>query len=220
MSFDALVVHLADAVTLRRTDAPEIVAVVSIDGFGCCGKSTLAQALAVRTDAVILETDDFQQPSNGVIELDGPLSYRRWSALEAAANALAQGHRARYAPIDWETHRLQSEVEVAPKAALIIDGIASHVLNLPLPPLRIFVDGLAESRMQRVAARDGAHVADWDRYVAIELAYFRRFTPWRTADLHVLGAELTFGNSSKGFARRLESSAWDDAGRLDRPDRP
>lgn len=74
--------------------------------------------------------------------------------------------------------------------------------------------------MQRVAARDGAHGADWDRYVAIELAYFRRFTPWRTADLHVLGTELTFGNSSKGFARRLESGAWENAGRLDRPDPP
>jgi hypothetical protein len=218
MSFDTLVVHLADAVT--RMHAPGIVAVVLIDGFGCCGKSTLARALAVRTDAIIQERNDFQQPLAGVIEHDSPLSYRRWSALEATATALAQGRRARYAPIDWETHRLHSEVEVAPKATLIIDDIGWHALSLSSPQLRIFVDGLAESRMQRVAARDGANVADWDRYVAIELAYVRRFTPWKTADLHVLGAELTFGNSSEGFARPLENGAWDAAGRLDRPDRP
>lgn len=209
-----LVVQLAEAAAQRREQGPAIVA---IDGFGCCGKSTLAQALAQHLDGLVLETDDFQQPEGGRIEPSSPLSYRRWTALQDTVTALVNRRPARYAPIDWDTHRLSAEVEVAPKASLIIDGIGAHALALPTHALRVFVDGRAESRMQRVAARDGAQFADWDRYVAVELTYFRRFTPWRTADVFVLGAELTFANTCEGFARRLEAMAADLPARLDRP---
>ncbi len=218
MSFDSLADLLAQRMLEQRHK--QAVAIVAIDGFGCCGKSTLAQALAVRTGAASLETDDFQQPDGGLIEPASPLSYRRWSALQATAIALALGQPARYAAIDWETHKLQTEVEVQPKPILIVDGIGAHALRFPTPPLRVFVDGHARSRMQRVAARDGAKHADWDRYVMVELAYFERYKPWRTADLFVIGAELTFGNSSEGFARLLERAASELTGRLDRPYRP
>lgn len=217
MWFDVLAVHLADAVAQRRAQVPVQVAIIAIDGFGCCGKSTLAQTLAARTEALILETDDFQQPDGGAIEADSPLSYRRWAALQAAANSLALGQPARYAPINWDTHRLKPDVEVLPKPVLIIDGIGSHALRLPASPLRVFVDGRADSRMARVAARDGKDFANWDRYVAIELAYFRRMRPWRCADFYVLGAELSFANSAEGFARRLDSDAWSAATRLNQP---
>jgi hypothetical protein len=209
-----LIGELADAAAQRRQQGTLIIA---IDGFGCCGKSTLAQALAQHMDGLILETDDFQQPDGGTIEPDSPLSYRRWTSLQATVTTLANGRAACYAPIDWGTHRLGAELEVMPKARLIIDGIGAHALGLPAHALRVFVDGRAESRMQRVAARDGAQFADWDRYVAIELSYFRRFTPWRTADVFVLGAELTFGNSREGFARRMEVLATALPKRLDQP---
>jgi para-aminobenzoate synthetase len=215
MSLDVLANHLAAEVGLRL--AEQGGAVIALDGFGCCGKSTLAQALAARTDAVILETDDFHQPADGVVEPDSPLRYRRWRALQAAAVALANSESARFAPIDWDTHRLAPEITVQAKPVLIIDGIGSHVLALPTAPLRIFVDGRADSRMARVAARDGSQYANWDQYVAIELGYFARFRPWRSADLFVLGAELDFGNSGEGFARRLESGAYQPGERLDRP---
>lgn len=215
MSFERLADQLAVEVSLRV--AADARAVVALDGFGCCGKSTLAQALAARTDAVILETDDFHQPDDGVIEPDSPLRYRRWRALQAAATALACGQSVRYAPIDWDTHRLAPDVVVHARPVLIIDGIGSHALMLPTPPLRIFVDGRAASRMARVAARDGSQYADWDRYVAIELGYFARNQPWRSADLIVLGAELDFGNSREGFVRRMESGAVPPGARLDLP---
>ena len=176
MSFELLADHLAAEVALRV--AANGRAVVALDGFGCCGKSTLAQALAACTDAVILETDDFHQPADGVIEPDSPLRYRRWRALQAAAVALAHGHTTRYAPIDWDTHCLAPERVVQARPVLIIDGIGSHALTLPTAPLRIFVDGHAESRMARVAARDGSQYANWDHYVAIELGYFARNRPW------------------------------------------
>jgi para-aminobenzoate synthetase len=215
MSFELLADLLAAEVARRVAASGR--AVVALDGFGCCGKSTLAQALAARTDAVSLETDDFHQPADGVIEPDSPLRYRRWRALHAAALGLARGQSVRYAPIDWDTHRLADEVIVHARPVLIIDGIGSHVLALPAAPLRIFVDGRAESRMARVAARDGSQFANWDHYVAIEHGYFARHQPWRTADLVVLGAELDFGNSHEGFARRIESGAGAQGERLDRP---
>jgi uridine kinase len=203
MSFDRLAEILAIEVRLRLETRGLVV--VALDGFGCCGKSTLAQALSARTESVILETDDFQQPDGGEPEQDSPLRYRRWAALQAAAAALAQGRPARYAPIDWDAHQLAPEVTVEPRPVLIIDGIGSHALDLPTAPLKIFVDGRAESRMWRVAARDGAQYANWDRYVAIEYDYFAWHQPWRTADLVVLGAELDFTNSSEGFARQIEA---------------
>jgi hypothetical protein len=215
MSLDLLAEHLAAEVGLRL--AEQARAVVALDGFGCCGKSTLAQALAARTDAVILETDDFHQPANGVVEPDSPLRYRRWRALQAAAVALANGQSACYAPIDWDSHQLAPEVTVQPRPVLIIDGIGSHVLALPTAPLRIFVDGRADSRMARVAARDGSQYANWDHYVAIELGYFARFRPWRSSDLFVLGAELDFSTSGAGFARCMESGAFAAGERIDLP---
>lgn len=215
VSLELLADQLAADVALRLAEPGR--AVVALDGFGCCGKSTLAQALAARTDAVVLETDDFQQPADGVVEPDSPLRYRRYRALQAAAFALARGQSVSYAPIDWNTQQLANEVIVHARPVLIIDGIGSHALALPTAPLRIFVDGRADSRMARVAARDGSQCANWDRYVAIELAYFARHRPWRTADLVVLGAELDFGNSHAGFARRIESGATAQGERLDRP---
>ncbi len=215
MSFDLLADLLAQDLRSRLATSERVV--VALDGFGCCGKSTLALALAARTDAVILETDDFHQPHGGAIEPNSPLLYRRWSALQAAALALATGRSARYAPIDWDTHRLQPEVVVEPRPILIIDGIGSHALVLPTPALKIFVDGRASSRMARVAARDGAQFANWDQYVAIEHGYFARTRPWRTADLVVLGAELDFRNSDEGFARRMQALADGASQRLDAP---
>ncbi|MFN9028752.1 MAG: uridine kinase [Betaproteobacteria bacterium] len=191
-------------------------AVIAFDGFGCCGKSTLAQAVAARTGGVILETDDFHQPEDGLIEASSPLSYRRWSALQRAAIALTRGRPARFAPIDWDTKRLAAEVELQPAAVVVLDGIGSHALTLPLQPLRVFVDGRAVTRMQRVARRDGPEHANWDHYVAIERAYFERFRPWRTADLYVLGAELDFCNSAEGFARQLQAACIVTT-RLDQP---
>jgi para-aminobenzoate synthetase len=215
MSFDALATWLAEE--LRERVARTGRAVVALDGFGCCGKSTLARALAERTDAVILETDDFHQPHGGVVEAGSPLSYRRWSALQAAALALATGQPARYAPIDWDTHCLAPEVTVEPRPLLIIDGIGAHALALPARPLNIFVDGRAASRMARVAARDGPQYANWDHYVAIEHGYLAKARPWRNADLVVLGAELDFSNSAEGFARRMEVLADTGVRRLDAP---
>ncbi len=215
MSFDLLADLLAQDLRSRLLTDERVI--VALDGFGCCGKSTLAQALAQRTDGVILETDDFHQPHGGAIEPDSPLPYRRWSALQTAALALATGQSARYAPIDWETHCLQPEVVVEPRPILIIDGIGSHALVFPRPPLKIFVDGRARSRMSRVAARDGAQFANWDHYFPIEHGYFARTRPWRTVDLVVLGAELDFGNSGEGFARMMEALADATSQRLDAP---
>ncbi len=215
MSIDALANWLAEE--LQDRVARNGRAIVALDGFGCCGKSTLALALAERTDGVILETDDFHQPHDGAVEVASPLSYRRWSALQAAALALATGQPARFAPIDWDMHRLGADVTVVPLPVIIIDGIGSHALDLPMRPLRIFVDGRADSRMARVAARDGPENACWDHYVAIEHGYFARYRPWQSADLLVLGAELDFATSRAGFARRMDAALAHAAaqGRLD-----
>ena len=181
--------------------------VVAIDGPGCCGKSSLAdEILGYADDAAQLATDDFHMPRGSTPDSQGPLPYRRWAEFVQMVQRLVAGHEATFRPIDWKCRRLSAEVSVRPAPLLVIEGIgALHPDLAALVDYRIWVDGRADTRMERVRIRDGdSEVPNWHKYVAFEQRYLETFRPWSSADLWVFGADLA-GNASLSFSCRIDA---------------
>lgn len=180
---------------------------IAIDGPGCCGKSTLAEALSPLLGAGVLGSDDFHRPHGAPVDASSPLGYRRWREFLDAATLLAKGEHATFRPIDWGTRALKAPVTIAPARILIVEGIGSlHPSLTPIVDYRIWVDGEAETRMARVAGRDGVlEVPRWSEYVAREQRYLETCKPWRGADVWVFGAGLTTRDAASSFSRRIET---------------
>ena len=181
--------------------------VVGIDGPGCCGKSSLVDGLsALVGNCAHLATDDFHLPRGSPPEAGSPLPYRRWTQFMLAARRLAEGRSARVRPIDWRTRALAPEVVIEPAPLLFIEGIAAlHPEVTPMVNYRIWVDGRAETRLERVRRRDGeAEVPNWQKYIAFEQRYLEVHRPWTSADLWVFGAELGM-DASPSFSRLIDT---------------
>lgn len=182
--------------------------VVAIDGPGCCGKSSLVEGVrALLTDSTQLATDDFHLPRGISPEPGSPLPYRRWKEFMAAARQLVDGRPATFRPINWQSRALSTEVTVQPAPLLLIEGIAAlHPSLASLVDFRIWVDGHASTRMERVRRRDGdAEVPNWQKYIAFEQLYLETYRPWATADLWVFGANLTLDNARHSFSRLIDT---------------
>lgn len=182
--------------------------VVAIDGPGCCGKSSLADSVkALLPESAQLATDDFHLPRGAVPEQLSPLPYRRWNEFMAAATHLAAGQQAKFRPIDWKSRALSPEVVVQPAPLLMIEGIASmHPSLASLVDFRIWVDGEASTRMERVRQRDGDdEVPNWHKYIAFEQRYLETHRPWMNADLWVFGAHLTLWTARRSFSRLIDT---------------
>jgi uridine kinase len=182
--------------------------VVAIDGPGCCGKSSLADKLtALVTDAALLATDDFHLPRGTSPDPDSPLPYRRWKEFMVAATELVDGRPSTFRPINWQSRTLSLEVTVHPAPLLIIEGIAAlHPSLASFVDFRIWVDGQASNRMDRVRLRDGdAEVPNWHKYIAFEQKYLETYRPWTTADLWVFGADLGLDNARHSFSRLIDT---------------
>lgn len=195
------------ALQLQSTANETLRLIVAIDGPGCCGKSTLGDRLVALTNAAVLGTDDFHLPRGAPQDPNSPLPYRRWTEFRAALELLASGKPARFRPIDWKSRGLLPEMTLQPERLILVEGIGSmHPSLASLVGYRIWVDGLAQTRLQRVACRDGADVAaNWDEYIPFEQLYLENSRPWRQADLWVYGAELTPANAALSFSRLIEA---------------
>ena len=98
---------VVDDVHLRHDARAVHTFVVAIDGGGGAGRSTFADALAVRLGgALVVRTDDFAT-------WDAPL---RWAPrfLEQVLEPVARGDVVRYQRSDWQTRTLMDWVEVTP----------------------------------------------------------------------------------------------------------
>lgn len=182
--------------------------VVAIDGPGCCGKSTLADSIAAETRVAVLETDDFHLPRGAQAEEGSPLPYRRWREFVSAARRLASGVAVRFRPIDWDSRDLLPEKMVVPDRVVLIEGIGSLHRDLAsIIDYRIWVDGLASTRLARVVRRNSESVAkSWSSYIPFEQAYLEHFRPWRSAHLWVCGADIALKDTGRSFSRLIEES--------------
>jgi uridine kinase len=154
---------------------------ICVDGPAGSGKTTLAGALAERTGADVIHTDDLMEGWGGFATVE-----RQLVALVAA---LADGTSASYAHYDWERGRFDRSVTVAPAPWLVVEGvgsgepaIATHVTCL------VWVEVDDELRLARGLARDGAHLEPhWREFMSAERALFARHGTRDRADLVVDG---------------------------------
>jgi uridine kinase len=169
---------------------------VAIDGWGCGGKTALAEGLLDRLEPEFqyLSTDEFFA-GFGVVD-PGPVKHLRWSEIEAVWRGLSETGRAEHREYDWE-----AGVARPPKplsgSAWLVEGLFSLRPELrTLYDLTIWVQGRLDNRLTRVVARDGAHMIPfWEReWMPTERAYILAEHPWLTADVVVAGAEMEPGD--------------------------
>lgn len=166
---------------------------VAIDGWGCGGKTALAEGLLDRLEPWMqcLSMDSFFA-GFGADQADSPVPHLRWTEITAAVKALAQNGVAKVRDYDWEAGVILPPVELR-GGAWLVEGLFSQRRDLRgWYDLAIWVEGRLERRLDRVAARDGAHIIPyWERdWMPREMAYVRGEQPWRNADLIVAGADL------------------------------
>jgi uridine kinase len=193
-------------------------AFVGLDGPGCAGKSTLADALAqLLPNATVVSLDDFFVPLAEQVltrssdeNLAVGIPHLRWSAIEALFRDLASGRQASYDPYVWGADKLGAPVRLLHCDFIVVEGLYALHPNLSSSySFKIWVDCLTTHRMARVENRmHGYDVTDRERwldlwrslYVPREQHYLATFRPHLTSDLFVAGAGLDHGTQ--------DSFAW------------
>lgn len=167
---------------------------VAIDGWGCGGKTALAEGLLDRLEPRLayLSTDEFF--TGFQVQHDpGPAEHLRWTELRAAIAGLAAEGRAEVRGFDWPGDAIQP-LEAIAGPAWLVEGLWSlHPDLTPAYDLTIWVHGRLEGRMDRVIRRDGAHMLPhWERdWIPRERRYILAERPWERADIVVAGADLS-----------------------------
>jgi hypothetical protein len=185
---------LAERLRTLRSSKP--ICLVAVDGWGCSGKTALAEGLLDRLEPEFqyVSTDEFFA-GFGVID-PGPVPHLRWKDLSAALKNLRASGKAVVRPYDWGSGMVGPSATLKGEAWLV-DGLFSLRADLrPLYDLALWVQGRLDNRLERVAARDGAHMVPyWERdWTPRELAYMIGERPWRSADIVVAGADLGVGD--------------------------
>lgn len=183
---------------LREVASARAQTLVAIDGWGCGGKTALAEGLLDRLEpgAVYLGIDEFFRtfPPEKLDELH-PVAHLRWPEIEQALAGLRECGVADVRPFDWNASVVGPPERVSGRLVLV-EGLFSLKRELAdRYDFSIWVEGRLEGRMKRVAARDGAHMIPfWENeWIPRELAFFLQERPWERADLIVAGADLPLG---------------------------
>ena len=175
---------------------------VAIDGWGCGGKTALAEGLLDRLEPAFqyLSTDEFFA-GYGAVD-PGPVKHLRWLEIEAVWRGLRLTTRAEARGYDWEAGRIMPPAQLTGRAWLVEGLFALHPSLRDLYDLTIWVQGRLDNRLTRVMARDGAHMIPfWEReWMPTERAYMASERPWLTADIVVAGAELAIGQLGAALA--------------------
>ena len=187
---------LCDRIESSRAPAPAPL-LVALDGRSAAGKSTLAQQVAARTAALVIDGDDFYRGGDDafwracspVEKVDLVIDWRRQRTL---LTKLGRAEPARWQPYDWEADdgRRGAEVSVGPAAVVILDGAYSARPELAdLFALRVLLDVPRPTRRERLLRREGERYrAEWEaRWGRAEDLYFEQLMPPESFDLVLRG---------------------------------
>jgi uridine kinase len=158
---------------------------VCLDGPAGSGKTTLGQALADRTSAEMVHTDDLMEGWGGFAAVE--------RQLVTAVAKLAEGRSGTYERYNWEQGRFEETVTVRPAPWLVVEGvgsgepaIAAHVTAL------VWVEADDHLRLARGLDRDGVHMEPhWRTFMSAERALFARQRTRERADVLVDGTGRT-----------------------------
>jgi uridine kinase len=185
-----------DALTARiaAIQPKGAAALVAIDGWGCGGKTALAEGLLDRLEPAVqyLSTDEFFTGFDAQTD-PGPAQHLRWAELRAAVSGLSAQGAAQVRGYDWEQAVILPPQPLAGRAWLVEGLFSLHADLTPVYDLTIWVHGRLDGRLSRVARRDGAHMLPhWERdWMPRESAYILAARPWERADLVIAGADLS-----------------------------
>jgi uridine kinase len=187
---------LCDRIDSLRTVAPAPV-LVALDGRSAAGKSTLAQQVAARTAALVIDGDDFYRGGDDAFwracsPVEKVALVIDWRRQRTLLTKLGRGEPARWQPYDWEADdgRRGAEVSVGPAAVVILDGAYSARPELAdLFALRVLLDVPRPTRRERLLRREGEpYRADWEaRWGEAEDLYFEQLVPPESFDLVLRG---------------------------------
>jgi uridine kinase len=173
--------------------------VVALDGRSGTGKSSLAAALALETEAGLVHGDDFYSP---VLAQSSPEERAKLTDAEVADSVfdwrrlrtvvlepLVDRRPAIFRPYDWERNdgSLGAVQQVEPGGLVVLEGVYSARPELAdLVDLAVQVEADPAVRWARLAGRpdDPAWTQFWDRG---EDYYFRVVRPAEGFDLRVSG---------------------------------
>lgn len=176
---------VADVVLALASSRPPTLnggRLVCVDGPAGSGKSTLAAALAGRTGAQIVNTDELMEGWGGFDTVT--------TQLTALVTALAAGRTGEYHRYLWGQGRFDDAVTyVVPGPWLVVEGvgsaepaIAAHITAL------VWVEVDDDLRLARGLDRDGAHMEpEWREFMPAERAIFARDQTYERADVLVDG---------------------------------
>jgi uridine kinase len=151
--------------------------IVTIDGRAGTGKTTLAEALAVLTDATVIHLDDL---------------YDGWAGLAAGIDqaativgGAATGSSVAYRRYNWTLGRYDDALLVEVGDVLIVEGVGAGAEQLrPRVDLAVWLESPADLRRQRALQRGGEDFAThWDDWATLEELYIKENKPDHYADL-------------------------------------
>ncbi len=190
--------HL-NAITKRLKGLSSIRApiIVSIDGHGGAGKTSLARELRKRLDrkgiaAHLVHFDDFYRPSGERTKqirqsIGGEFDWRR---LESQVLQPLRSHRpARYRVYDWALDRLDRRESLLPKGVILVEGVYTSRRELAeYYDLTIWVKCPLRICLGRGVVRDqSASRQRWIEWLHQESRYIRSHCPYQRADFVVDG---------------------------------
>ncbi|HEX6147674.1 MAG TPA: hypothetical protein VF083_12930 [Acidimicrobiia bacterium] len=167
---------------------------VAIDGGSGAGKSTLAREVGSRVGGAVIDGDDFYAGGTAA-EWDAMSAAEKaahcidWRRQRPVLETLARRRPASWHPYDWESddgRLLERPTVCQPAPVVILEGVYSARPELAdLFDLRVLCDTPAETRRQRIVARDGgADRTEWNRrWEEAEQWYFGRVMPRDRFDL-------------------------------------
>lgn len=180
LSIDRVIATIAELVDEAGSD----VTIIAVDGHSAAGKSTLAQRLAGRLGAAIIETDDFYRVLDPQVRerLDargGVGLYYDWQRLrEVLATIRAQGI-ASFEPYDWDRNRLSDRpLTVGPTRLAILEGLfAARPELADKIDISVLVESSSSVRAARQHERADASEEWFERWDAAERLYFQQVRP-------------------------------------------
>lgn len=158
------------------------VVLVSIDGFGGAGKTTLANQIQQEfAGSRIITLDDFATDTTSGAD--------RKRFLHHVLSPLSQNQPARYQRFSWKHRALTDWIEVPARGLVIIEGVSANGVDFHrYYDLRIWIDcsvELAQERMRERERRAGREFSrdNWFNVWEKEDEDYARTEPWKRADI-------------------------------------
>lgn len=167
---------------IQNQKHPREILLVSIDGPGGTGKTTLAQNIQLLDSSItVVHMDHFDLPTNGQLiggpwkkEIGADTDWRR--LLSEVILPLREGMSSSYYPFDRETGRIGKREKIFPGGIVLIEGVFSMRKELfPSIDIAMWLTCSLDVRLRRALKRDGEKMRyrwekDWipmeERYVA------------------------------------------------------